>query len=176
MLYASTRNSVTKSLGSTHFTDSIFATSKDDVTGEAYTRHLRSLAAPKPMSQREKELAELAEAEKKTADAYQGSNARKNHLSGAAIGFAWSTDVEEAFKQLAVEESSKLLVVVSAILRFTSYFTEPLARRLEPRVKRYNSSCSKKPQPIRLARSSHLQNLVSIRWISPFCESTSVLP
>ncbi|KAF9644470.1 actin depolymerizing protein [Thelephora ganbajun] len=111
MLYASTRNSVTRSLGSTHFTDSIFATSKDDVTGEAYARHLRHLAAPKPMSQREKVLAEMAEAEKQAADAYQGSNARKNHLSGAVVGFTWSPDVEEAFKQLVVEESSKLLVV-----------------------------------------------------------------
>lgn len=115
MLYASTRNSVTKSLGSTHFTDSIFATSKGDVTGDAYARHLRNLAAPKPMSQREKELAEMAEAEKKAADDYYGSNARKNHLSGAVIGFAWSPAVEEAFKQLAVEESSKLLVVVSTM-------------------------------------------------------------
>jgi len=111
MLYASTRNSITKSLGSTHFTDSIFATSKNDVTGDAYARHLRSLAAPKPMSQREKELAEMAEAERQAADAYQGSNARKSHLSGAVVGFIWSPEVEEALKQLAVEESSKLLVV-----------------------------------------------------------------
>jgi len=117
MLYASTRSSVTKSLGSTHFTDSIFATSKGDVTGEAYARHLRHLAAPKPMSQREKELAEMAEAEKQAADAYQGSNGRKSHLSGAVVGFSWSPDVEEAIKQLAVEGSSKLLVVVSAMSR-----------------------------------------------------------
>jgi len=117
MLYASTRTSVTKSLGSTHFTDSIVATSKNDVTGEAYARHLRHLAAPKPMSQREKDLAAMAEAEKEAVDAYQGSNARKNHLSGAVIGFTWSPDVEEAFKQLAVDESSKLLVVVSTMSR-----------------------------------------------------------
>jgi len=111
MLYASTRNSVTKSLGSTHFTDSIFATSKKDVTGDAYTRHLRSLAAPKPLSKREKELAEMFEAEKKAADDYQGSNALKSLLSGAAVGFTWSPEVEEAFKQMAAEAPSKLLVV-----------------------------------------------------------------
>ena len=69
------------------------------------------------MSQREKELAEMAEAEKRAADDCQGSNARKSHLSGAVVGFAWSSDVEEAFRQLAVEESSKLLVVVSTTLR-----------------------------------------------------------
>ena len=136
MLYASTRNSVTKSLGSTHFTDSIFATSKNDVTGDAYARHLRSLAAPKPMSQREKDLAEMAEAERQAADAYQGSSARKNHLSGAVVGFTWSPDVEEALKQLAVEESSKLLVVVSAMLCTVNHFTKLLVRQLKPRAKR----------------------------------------
>ena len=78
----------------------------------------------------------MAEAEKEAADAYQGSNARKNHLRGAVVGFTWSPDVEEAFKQLAVEESSKLLVVVRIMPRFTSRFTEPLARQLKLRVKR----------------------------------------
>ena len=81
------------------------------------------------MSQREKVLAEMAEAERQAADDYQGSNARKNHLSGAVVGFTWSSDVEEAFKQLAVEESSKLLVVVSSVLCFTSCFIELLARQ-----------------------------------------------
>jgi len=78
----------------------------------------------------------MAEAEKEAADAYQGSNARKNHLMGAVVGFTWSPDVEEAFKQLAVEESSKLLVVVRTMPRFTSRFTEPLVRQLKLRVKR----------------------------------------
>jgi hypothetical protein len=87
------------------------------------------------MSQREKDLAEMAEAERKTADAYQGSNARKNHLSGAVVGFTWSSDVEEAFKQLAVEESSKLLVFVSDALRFMDHFSEPRVRPLKRRVK-----------------------------------------
>lgn len=111
MLYAATRNSVTKSLGPTHFTDSIFATSKNDVTREGYAQHLRSLAAPKPLSKREQELAEMDEAEKHAVSYYQGGHAMKSHMSGAAVGFSWSQEVEEAFKQLAVEDSSKLLVV-----------------------------------------------------------------
>jgi twinfilin len=94
------------------------ATSKNDVTGVAYERHLRALAAPKPLSQREKELAEMAEAEKQAADDYQGKNTRTSLLSGAAVGFSWSPDVEEAFKKLAVEGSSQLLVVVSAVFVF----------------------------------------------------------
>ena len=34
MVYAATRNTLTKSLGAAHFTDSIFATSKDEVNAE----------------------------------------------------------------------------------------------------------------------------------------------
>jgi twinfilin-like protein len=149
MLYASTRNSVTKSLGSTHFTDSIFATSKKDVTGDAYTRHLRSLAAPKPLSKREKELAEMFEAEKKAADDYQGSNALKSLLSGAAVGFTWSPEVEEAFKQLAAEASSKLLVVVSNMLHWVNWSIDTLIRPLKHRAKPSSLSRSQKPPPIR---------------------------
>lgn len=88
------------------------------------------------MSQREKDLAEMAEAERQAADAYQGSNARKSHLSGAVVGFTWSPDVEEALKQLAVEESSKLLVVVSAMLGSANHFIKLLVRQLKPRAKR----------------------------------------
>ena len=88
------------------------------------------------MSQREKDLAEMAEAERQAADAYQGSNARKNHLGGTVVGFAWPPDVEEALKQLAVDESSKLLVVVSAMLGFMNHPMKFLVRELKPRVKR----------------------------------------
>jgi twinfilin-like protein len=113
MLYASTRNSVTKSLGSASFTDSIFATSKADLTPEAYVRHKVSLAAPKPLSPREQELADLAAAEKKSAGStYQGSAALLNHHR-TAVGMKWSEELEDALKELGSDNSSRLLVVVS---------------------------------------------------------------
>ena len=65
------------------------------------------------------------------------------------VGFVWSPDVEEAFKQLAVEESSKLLVVVSTIPSRTNWLTVTLVRLLKHRAKRYNLSHSKKPRQIR---------------------------
>jgi len=89
------------------------------------------------MSKREKELAEMAEAEKKAADDYQASSAMKNHMSGAAIGFAWSPEVEEAFKQLVVETSSKLLVVTvetpGETLKLIS-FEEATANQVGPKL------------------------------------------
>src|ERR1700709_560398 len=73
MLYASTRGSLLKSLGSTLFTDSIFATSKADLTPEAYAAHRRHLDAPKPLSTREREMADIRAAE--ATGTYEGSSA-----------------------------------------------------------------------------------------------------
>lgn len=111
MLYAATRTSVTKSLGSAHFTDSIFATTKDDITPEAYTKHKAHLAAPKPLSAREKELADLAEAEKQSGVVYQG-RAAKVDLHRSPVGLKWSEEVKDALKELATDGTSRLLVVV----------------------------------------------------------------
>ncbi|KAI0054174.1 actin depolymerizing protein [Auriscalpium vulgare] len=112
MLYASTRNSLTKSLGSTHFSDTIFATSRDDITPEAYAAHRRHLAAPKPMSAREKEMAEVKEAERQAGGtAYQGSRARSSPF-GTGVGLSWSDEVKSAVEALA-EASEDRLVTLS---------------------------------------------------------------
>lgn len=112
MLYASTRNNLTKALGSAPFTDSIFATSKADVDAAAYASHRASLAAPKPMTAREREMEEIKVAEVKSA-AYDGSRARKSHLGGR-VGFQWSPETEQAVKELGEQEwpQGKLVILV----------------------------------------------------------------
>lgn len=112
MLYASTRNNLTKSLGSAPFTDSIFATSKADVGAEAYKRHRASLAAPKPMTAREKEMEEIKAAESRSVS-YEGSKARRTHLGGR-VGFQWTSETEQAVKGLGEQEwqQGKLVVLV----------------------------------------------------------------
>lgn len=113
MLYASTRASLFKGLGSTLFTDSIFATSKTDLTAESYAAHLKHLAAPKPLSAREQEIADLRLAESGT-DSLHGSQARINHI-GTGVGFNWSTEAEEAVTELARGGGCALVVVVSSV-------------------------------------------------------------
>ncbi|PSR94052.1 hypothetical protein PHLCEN_2v4480 [Hermanssonia centrifuga] len=115
MLYASTRNMLTKSLGSAPFTDSIFATSKADLTAAAYDRHRVSLAAPKPMSAREKEmeemrLAELGASSGGNGGGYQGSRARTSHV-GTGVGLNWGSDVEDAVKSLADNQTEQVAVI-----------------------------------------------------------------
>jgi len=110
MLYASTRFSLLKSLGSTLFTDSIFATSKSDLTTEAYVSHLRHVAAPNPLSKQEQEMADLRASESKTAS-YEGSRARTSHV-GTGIGLNWSDEARRLVAELG-EDSGSCFVILS---------------------------------------------------------------
>ena len=97
MLYASTRSSLTKAFGATAFTDTIFATSKDDINASGYAKHRASLAAPKPMTAREKEIDEIRQAESRSAT-YEGSRARISHSQ--EVGLGWTSEVEEAISKM----------------------------------------------------------------------------
>lgn len=115
MLYASTRNALTKSLGSTVFTDSLFATSKSDVTPDAYAAHKRHQAAPKPLSAREQEMADIRTAEREASATYEGSRARQNHLGNQEVGYTWVEDAREAVGELRAGEGSRLVILVSFV-------------------------------------------------------------
>lgn len=117
MLYAATHNSLTKALGATAFSDSMYATSKEDLTASAYAKHRSSLAAPKPMSAREKEMEEIKQAEllaTANGSGYQGSGARLSHI-GSVVGLKWSDEVTAAVEQLFTAEAgaSKAVIIVS---------------------------------------------------------------
>ncbi|KAG6894860.1 hypothetical protein C0992_004273 [Termitomyces sp. T32_za158] len=113
MLYASFRVPLLRALGSALFTDSIFATSKADLTPEAYAAHRRHIDAPQPLSAREQEMADVRAAE--GGGVYQGSRARVNHI-GSGVGFAWSQDLQDTVKQLAQAEQGAIVVIVCTSL------------------------------------------------------------
>ena len=116
MLYASTRNSLTKHIGSANFADTIFATSKEDLTPAAYAAHRRHIAAPKPMSAREKEIADVKAAERQAGgSAYQGSSARSSPY-GTGVGLNWAPEVEHAVKGLAETLEDTVVTLVRCIL------------------------------------------------------------
>ncbi|KAG7086565.1 hypothetical protein E1B28_002512 [Marasmius oreades] len=114
MLYASTRASLLKSLGSTSFTDSLSATSRSDITPDGYKAHLASRAAPKPLSAREKELEDARAAERAASNAtYQGSSGRASHLgaAGSKVGMPWKEDAERAIEELAQGMEAAAVVI-----------------------------------------------------------------
>ncbi|KAL0580426.1 Twinfilin-1 [Marasmius crinis-equi] len=114
MLYASTRASLIRTLGSTSFTDSIFATSRSDISPDAYKGHLAARDAPKPLSAREKELEEARAAERSaTNTTYQGSAGRASHLgaAGSKIGMPWREDAEKAIEELGTGTEAAAVVI-----------------------------------------------------------------
>jgi twinfilin-like protein len=113
MIYASTRNSVTKSLGASNFVDTIFATSKEDLTPEGYAAHKRHLAAPKPMSAREKEMADIKAAEREAGSALYNVNAARQSPFGTGVGLKWSNEAEAAVRDLADATEDHLITIVS---------------------------------------------------------------
>ncbi|KAF8609999.1 actin depolymerizing protein [Ceratobasidium sp. AG-I] len=100
MLYASTRGALTKALGDQRFKDNIFATSKSDLTPEAYEAHQRHLAAPKPLTARERELEEIRAAERESSSAYEGSGVRQS-IVGSRVGMKWTDEVGDALRNIA---------------------------------------------------------------------------
>ncbi|KAH7027037.1 hypothetical protein BKA57DRAFT_511641 [Linnemannia elongata] len=100
MIYAATRASLTKDLGDSHFTDSIYGTNKGDFTLEGYKKHRASLAAPKPLSERERQLAEIRANEKTLVESMKGGAYRKAHAPG--MSFPLTDKAVAALKKLVV--------------------------------------------------------------------------
>ncbi|KAG8700642.1 Twinfilin-1 [Ceratobasidium sp. 395] len=111
MLYASTRGALTKALGDQRFKDSIFATSKSDLTPEAYEAHQRHLAAPKPLTARERELEDIRAAERETSSAYEGSGVRQS-IVGSRVGMKWTDEVGEALKELPTNGGRAVVISI----------------------------------------------------------------
>ena len=109
MLYASTRGSLTKSLGSTFFTDTIFASTRADLSPEAYAAHQRHLAAPKPLSAREQEIADVRAAE--STNSYDSTHTRVSYI-GTGVELKWTREVEEAIKSLTTNEKCAVVIAV----------------------------------------------------------------
>ncbi|ORZ06951.1 hypothetical protein BCR42DRAFT_426783 [Absidia repens] len=100
MLYASTKATLTKELGDSKFTDFIYGTQKSEFSQDGYKKHMAHKNADAPLTQRERELAEIKAAEAKAVTDYQGTSTRKTYAPGVAFPLA-STAIEslQALKQ-----------------------------------------------------------------------------
>ncbi|KAF9412126.1 Twinfilin-2 [Podila epigama] len=128
MIYAATRASLTKDLGDSHFKDSIYGTHLNDFTLDGYKKHRASLNAPKPLTERERQLAEIAANEKIMIENMKGASLRKSHAPG--MNFPLSEQAIAALKKLvsvSKVESKKPIVVASALpKKFSSPASTPL--------------------------------------------------
>jgi twinfilin len=115
MVYSTTRNTLTKSLGASAFTASPEISSRSSFLS-TYSSYLTSKSqtttSAAPLNAMEREMAAIRAAEREAVSA-GGSSARKNHL-GKGVGIGWDEEVEGAIRELGKGVGCRLVIAVSA--------------------------------------------------------------
>ena len=96
MLFASTRLTLTRELGTERFRETIFATTRQELTAEGWKKHEKHGELKAPLTAEEQTLQGVKEAE---AEASRGTNARSSHVS-SGLSFPMSEDALAALKGL----------------------------------------------------------------------------
>ena len=96
MLFASTRLTLTRELGTERFRETIFATTRPELTAEGWRKHDKHGELEAPLTEEEQTLQGVKEAE---AEASRGTGARSSHVS-SGLSFPMSEDALAALKGL----------------------------------------------------------------------------
>lgn len=96
MLFASTRLTLTRELGTERFRETIFATTRQELTAEGWRKHDKHGELKAPLTEEEQTLQGVKEAE---AEASRGTSARSSHVS-SGLSFPMSADALAALKAL----------------------------------------------------------------------------
>ena len=121
MLFASTRLSLVRELGSEHFRETIFATSADELTPAGFDKHDAHNALDAPLTEEERSLGEVRRAEQ---EAGAGTGVREIHLSK---NFTMPADehVLAAFKEFASGEGRNIVLLVSFLSLIPFFLSIP---------------------------------------------------
>ncbi|OTB01363.1 hypothetical protein M426DRAFT_323510 [Hypoxylon sp. CI-4A] len=105
MLFASTRLTLVRELGSEHFRETLFATMAQELSAQGFDKHDRHTELEAPLTEEEKTLGEVKRAE---AEAGAGTGVREIHLS-KTMNMPVATDALVALSALGREEGSGLV-------------------------------------------------------------------
>lgn len=111
MLFASTRLTLVRELGSEHFRETIFATTAEELSVAGFEKHDKHTELEAPLTEEERTLGEVKRAE---AEAGAGTGTREIHLS-SHMKMPVATDALVALSALGREEGSGLVMLVSNI-------------------------------------------------------------
>ncbi|KAK3399164.1 hypothetical protein B0T20DRAFT_192912 [Sordaria brevicollis] len=100
MLFASTRLTLVRELGSEHFRETIFATTAKELTSQGFEKHDAHTALDAPLTEEEKSLGEVKRAEQ---EAGSGTGKREIHL-GSQMAMPMGDDAVMSLKELAMGE------------------------------------------------------------------------
>jgi twinfilin len=135
MLFASSRLSLVRELGSEHFRDTIFATAADELSARGFEKHDAHAKVDAPLTEEERSLGEVKRAE---AEAGMGTGTKEIHLSKTMAMPVGETAIE-ALKGLGEGGDRVLVMLVSFLvhsgwdLRFVA--DEEPCRKSTPRPK-----------------------------------------
>lgn len=113
MLFASSRLTLVRELGSEHFRETIFATNASELTAEGFEKHDAHTQLEAPLTEEERSLGEVKRAEQ---EAGAGTGTRAIHLS-KSLDMPITNDADAALKELAGGSGRILVMLVSS--RFT---------------------------------------------------------
>ncbi|KAI1085571.1 actin depolymerizing protein [Whalleya microplaca] len=107
MLFASTRLTLVRELGSEHFRETIFATTPEELGPAGFDKHDRSAQVEAPLTEEERTLGEVKRAE---AEAGAGTGVREIHLS-KNMNMPVAADALAALSELGREEGTGLVML-----------------------------------------------------------------
>jgi twinfilin-like protein len=113
MLFASTRLTLVRELGIERFRETIFATTKEELTLQGFEKHDKHVTLEAPLTEEEQSLGEV---KRKEAEEGRGMNERRSHVS-SGVSMPISDEALHALKDLA-GEGNNLVQLVS----FTELF------------------------------------------------------
>ena len=109
MLFASTRLTLVRELGSEHFRETIFATTAEELTPAGFARHDRHTELDAPLTEEERTLGEVKRAE---AEAGMGTGVREIHLS-KHMNMPIGTYALVALSEMSREDGRSMVMLVS---------------------------------------------------------------
>ncbi|EON99725.1 putative cofilin tropomyosin-type actin-binding protein [Phaeoacremonium minimum UCRPA7] len=107
MLFASTRLTLVRELGSEHFRETIFATTAEELSPAGFEKHDAHSAMDAPLTEEERSLSEVKRAEQ---EAGQGTGTREIHLS-KSLAMPVAEDALAALKALGADGGSSLVML-----------------------------------------------------------------
>lgn len=108
MLFASTRLTLVRELGSEHFRETIFATTPEELGAQGFAKHDRHAELEAPLTEEERTLGEVKRAE---AEAGAGTGQREIHLS-KNMNMPVATDALVALSDMGREQGRGIVMLV----------------------------------------------------------------
>jgi len=108
MLFASTRLTLVRELGIERFRETIFATTKEELTKEGFEKHDKHAKLAAPLTEEEQSLGDV---KRKEAEEGRGMAERKSHVS-SGVSMPITDEAITALKGLADDRGENLVQLV----------------------------------------------------------------